>query len=478
VQSRGQRQRGAQLGNLRVRLGRRTEHVIEVKQPLAARPQRPDILYVVLGFVALILVGTILLMLPFATEERAGAGLLRALFTSTSAVCVTGLVVVDTRDYWSTYGELVILLLVQLGGLGFMTSSTLLLLFFGRRLSLAQRVMTDETTFRLGAETPAALVRRIVAMTLLVEAIGALLLVTFFSVRDGFGRDTLWRGFFTAISAFNNAGFDIEGRYASLTLMQGHSEVLLTIAGLTLLGGLGYAVVWDVMRHGRWQGLMLNSKIVLLTYAILTFGGTVVVFVSQAIRGAQLADLSVPQALAASFAQSSYARTSGFSALDMSMVQPELLMVIAGLMFIGGASGSTAGGIKVTTFSSLYFAIMASLRGDDHVHVFGREIPWRQINRALAVALLSVAIVFASGFALHLTTDATTDFVLFEAVSAFGTVGLSAGVTPTLNAPGQLIVIVTMFVGRLGPLTVALALAARFGGSQRIRYPESHLSIG
>ncbi|MEX1021649.1 MAG: potassium transporter TrkG [Dehalococcoidia bacterium] len=479
VQSGGQRRRGAQLGNLRVRRGRRTQQVVQVERSAVSRPQRPGVLYLILGFLTVILAGTVLLMLPIATEDRESAGFMRALFTSTSAVCVTGLVVTDTRAYWSTFGEVTILALIQLGGLGFMTSSTLLLLFFGRRLSVAQRVISGETTFRLGQESLGDLVRRIVGLTLVTEAAGAVLLIAFFTVHDrSFSLEPAWRGLFTAVSAFNNAGFDIEGGGRSLTQYGGNPGVLLTVAALTIVGGLGYAVVWDVKQSRRWSRFTLNSKIVLLTYGMLMVAGMVVIFASEAFRGGSLASLPLPQAALSAFAESTYARTSGFTAFDLGRVQPEILMFMAALMFIGGASASTAGGIKVTTFSALYFAIIASVRGDEHVHVFGREIPWRQINRALAVALLSVAIVFASGFALHLVSDAPTDHILFEAVSAFATTGLSAGITGTLDAAGQAILVVTMFVGRLGPLTIALALAARFRGAERIRYPEADLSIG
>lgn len=479
MQSGGERRRGAQLGNLRVRRGRRTQHVVTVERPRVARPQRPGVMYLILGFVVLILVGTILLMLPMASEDRASAGFFRALFTATSAVCVTGLVVTDTRDYWSTFGEVTILVLIQLGGLGFMASSTLLFIFLGRRLSVAQRVITGETTFRLGLESLPQLLKRILVMTLTVEAAGALALITLFSIQDRrTDLDTLWRGLFTAVSGFNNAGFDLEGGGRSLTAYAGNPAVLLVVAALTVLGGLGYAVVWDVKEHRRWRHLTLNSKLVLVTYGMLLVVGAVVVFASEAFAGGELAGLSLPQAGVTALAESAYTRTSGFTAVNLGGARPELLMFIAALMFIGGAPASTAGGIKVTTFSSLFFAIVASIKGEEHVHVFGREIPWRQINRALAVALLSVAIVFASGVLLHLTTDAPTDYVLFEAVSAFGTVGLSTGITGTLNEFGQAILVVTMFVGRLGPLTVALALAGRFRGAERVRYPESDLSIG
>lgn len=479
MQSGGQQRRGAQLGNLRVRRGRRTERVVEVERPKISRPRRPGVVVLLLGFAAVILLGTLILLLPAASADGRSAGVIRALFTATSAVCVTGLVVVDTRDSWSTLGHVVILALIQVGGFGFMTSSTLLLMFLGRRMTIAQRVMTQNTTFRLGAESLGDLVKRIAILTVLLEASGAVLLTAFFAMHDGLSRETAWRGLFTAISAFNNAGFDIEGGGRSLTQFVGNPGVLLTVSVLTVFGGLGYAVIWDVKEQRRWRRLTLNSKIVLTTYALLMVAGGVLIFASQAFDGGTLSEYGLGYAALASFAESTYARTSGFTAINLGAVEPEILMFMAGLMFVGGASASTAGGIKVTTFSALWFAILASVRGADRVTAFGREIPWRHINRALAVALLSVAIVFACGFALHFTIDAPTDHILFEAVSAFATTGLSAGVTGSFNAAGHLILIVTMFVGRLGPLTIALALAGRLGGHrERLRYPEADLSIG
>ncbi len=479
MHSGGQQRQGSAIGNLRVRRGRRRQQVVDVERPTIRKPRQPTVLVLILGFLVLIAVGTALLMLPFMTRTDEGAPFLRALFTATSAVCVTGLVVVDTHDHWAVPGQITILALIQLGGLGFMTSSTLLLILLGRRLSLSQRLVTGEFAGRLGSEDPRLLVRRIVTLALTIEAIGALVMISLFAL-DARSLDprVLWRGAFTAVSAFNNAGFDIEGGGVSLQRFAGNPAVLLAVTVLTTLGSLGYAVLWDVGQRRGWRRLTLNSKIVLSTFAVLGLGGGVVIFFREAFGDGIAAELGLGNALIASFAESAYARTSGFSALNLGAADPEILLFIAGLMFIGGASGSTAGGIKVNTFSTLFVTIIASIRGEEHVHVFGREIPWRQVNRALTVALLAVAVAFAATFALMLTTDADPSHVLFEAISAFGTTGLSAGITGSLNAAGQLIVIVTMFLGRIGPLTVALALAARFHGGERIRYPEADVNIG
>ncbi|MCA9848076.1 MAG: Trk family potassium uptake protein [Dehalococcoidia bacterium] len=479
MHSGGQQRQGAQIGNLRVRRGRRQRQVVEVERPPIRRPRRPSVLFLVGGFLALIAIGAVLLWLPFASRDPGSVSLLTALFTSTSAVCVTGLVVVDTYDSWTTFGQVVILALIQLGGLGFMASATLLLLVLGRRLSLGQRVVTASLTGTLGAASVGDLLRRIFVMTLVIEAAGTAILIALFAVAEGaLDARVAWRGLFTAVSGFNNAGFDIEGGGRSLSHFATHPLILLTVAALTIAGGLGYAVLWDLRNIRRWRALSLNSKIVLSTYAVLQVLGTLAIFAREAFGNGTLASYAWPHAFVSSFAESAYSRTSGFTAFDLGHAEPDVLLIIAGLMFIGGASGSTAGGIKVNTFTSLFATIIASIRGEEHVHLFQREIPWTQVNRALTVALLSVAFVFTSAIALHATNDADALHSIFEAVSAFGTVGLSAGITGTLNAAGQLVLIVAMFVGRVGPLTIALALTARFSARERIRYPEAEINIG
>lgn len=479
VHSGGIRRRGEQLGNVRVRRGRRRSQVIEVKRLQIARPRHPGVMVLILGFIALILAGTGLLMLPIASQPEGSAGFLRALFTATSAVCVTGLAVVDTRDYWTGFGQGVIVLLIQLGGLGFMTSATLLLLVFGRRISMSQRTVAGATAGSLSTDSVRVVIRRIVLVTLTMEAIGFLVLTVAFALDTGrLGWNEVWRGLFTAVSAFNNAGFDIEGGGQSMIGYAGNPLVLWTLAVLTVAGGTGYAIWWDLKATRKWARLALNTKLVAVTSLILVVIGTLEIFLREGFRDATLGALNAPQALLAAGAESVYARTSGFTAFALNDKEPETLLILMGMMFIGGASGSTAGGIKLTTFSALGFAIIASVRGDEHVTAFGREIPWRQINRALAVALLSVAIVFASTFLLSIAHDGDFIDIMFEAVSAFATCGLSTGITGSLNEAGQLIIIVTMFIGRVGPLTIALALAERLGRPSRLRYPEADLNIG
>ena len=480
MQSGGEQRRGAQIGNVRVRRGRRQRQVVAVEQPRIRRPRRPGLSILFIGLIALIAVGTALLMLPAANRDGSSAGFLTALFTATSAACVTGLVVRDTLDTWTPFGQGVIFLLIQVGGLGFMASATLLLLVLGRRVSISQRVITASMTGSLGAASVTHLLRRITLMTLAFEGAGAVVLIGVFAAHAG-GIDlaVVWRGLFTSVSAFNNAGFDLEGGGRSLTAYANSPVVLLTVAALAMAGSVGYATIWDVNRTRGWSRLTLNTKVVLSTFGVLILVGMATIFFREALGNGVLAPLSLPNALVAAFAESAYARTSGFSALNLGDAAPEVLLVIAGLMFIGGASGSPAGGIKVNTFTTLFVTIIAAARGQDRVHLFQREIPWPQVNRALTVALLAVAIVFGLTIGLTATNpDLDPIHVIFEAFSAFGTTGLSAGITGSLNAAGQVIIIIGMFLGRVGPLAIALVLAGRFSGRERVRYPEAEINIG
>ncbi len=475
---RGQRVQGERRGDLRVRIARRQTQHVEVKAAKALRPPQPSVLYVPAGFAALILLGTGLLMLPLASVEPGSSPFLVALFTATSAVCVTGLVVVDTHDYWTRFGEAVILILIQMGGLGFMTSSTLLLMLLGRRLSLRQRVVMAGTLGRLATTPPAILVKRIVLLTMAFEAVGAALLVGLFVLGGGtLDGGTIWRGAFTSVSAFNNAGFDIEGGFLSLIEVRTDQFVLLVVGSLILLGGTGYAVWSDIVMRRSWSALSVDTKIVLSTSAVLILLGTAAVLLFESLAGGVLDGLGVLDSVANAAFMSVSARTAGFTVVDLAATEDSTRLVTMALMFIGAAPASTAGGIKLTTFTVLLFAILASVGGREQVLAFGRSISASVVNQGLSIALLAVAIVFALTLGLLVTTPAALSDVAFEAVSAFGTVGLSTGVTPTLSDPARLMVIAVMFIGRLGPLAIALALAGR-AETQQVRYPEEPVSMG
>lgn len=454
-----------------------TSETYRLKQPKVRRQSRNPAVVLVIGFAAMILIGTLLLSLPFVTESGERAGVIVALFTATSAVCVTGLVVVDTQNYWNTSGEAIILLLIQLGGIGFMASSTLLLLLMGRRARLRERLVLGEA---MGTATPGntlRLVRRIGLTTLVIEAIGALLLFPRFLEHRSSAAEAAWWSFFHSISAFNNAGIDLFGGFRSLTAYHDDYWIIGVVGLLILLGGISFLVMADIYEQRRWRRLSVDSKLVLSTTALLIVAGILLTLIFESSNPHTLKPLPVEEKIEDAIFFSIAPRTAGFSHIDLDLVRDETLFFSLPLMFIGGASGSTAGGIKIQTFALLFFAILATLRGREHASAFGREIGHIQVYRALSVALLAIAVVVLVALVLTLTEDQRFLDILFESVSAFATVGLSNGVTPELSIPGRLIIIVTMFIGRLGPLTLALALAARTS-RENIRYATDTVRIG
>jgi trk system potassium uptake protein len=427
------------------------------------RPPPPPGLVLLAGFAVLILIGTLILMLPISSAAGQWTDPLSALFTATSAACVTGLVVLDTATYWSPFGHVVILALIQVGGFGFMTGSTLLLfLLVGRRTGLRDRVLVQASTGvpELGSVT--TLVKRVAIFTLLVEAAGALALTFAFLLRDHDAIEAGWWGIFHSISGFNNAGFDLMGDFRSLTEFTGDPFVLGPLAVLIILGGLGFAIVGDAIGKRHWQRFALETKIVLLTTLALVVGGTIGIGVFDWNNPETLGALPAEQRPLNALFESVTLRTAGFSAIDTGGLTEASLFLVMALMFIGGASGSPAGGIKINTFSILLVAIVSTARGRPSAEAFGRRIPHILIYRALSVALLSIAVVFVTALGIEVfSRDFSFVQVLFEAVSAFGTVGASTGITPDLDEPSRLVVIIAMFIGRLGPLTLVLTLAAR-----------------
>ena len=457
---------GRRPGDRRVRVEATKPQAFTVRPPRRIRRPPSPAASLVLLFVVLIGAGTALLMLPVASSDGSVTTPVIALFTATSAACVTGLVVVDTATHWSPFGQVVILLLIQAGGFGIMAGSTLLLqVFLGRRTTLRDRVLVQESLGGLELGTVTGLLKRIAIFTLVIEATGAIVLsIAFVSGPEaGPPGDPLgiWWGIFHSVSAFNNAGFDLTGGFRSLIPFVDDWVVLLTIAVLLTLGGLGFAIVGDAFARRRWSRLALETKIVLLTTAALLVAGTFLIGFTEWNNSATLGSLPPEQRALNALFESATLRTAGFTALETGAFVEATLFVVMALMFIGGASGSTAGGIKVNTFSVLLIAIVSTVRGQPSAIAFGRRIQHGVVYRALAVALLALAWVFVVGLGLTLTTDASFVQTLFEAVSAFGTVGASTGITPDLTDPARLITILAMFVGRLGPLTLVLALAAR-----------------
>lgn len=444
-------------------------------EPLKQKNGDLSPIVLVLGFAGLITIGALLLLLPVSTNTGEITSPADAVFTATSAVCVTGLVVLDTATHWSLFGQIVILVMIQLGGLGFMTSATLFVLALGRRIGLREKLLIGETlgTLKLGGLVN--LVKKIALFTLISESIGTLIFYLHFSAEGSYDMP-FWRALFQSISAFNNAGFDLFGHFHSLTKHQSDALLLLTTAALTILGGISYVVVADIFTKHRFSNLTLDTKIVLVVSGTLLLFGTAVIFVAEFANQSTLAPLSVADKLLVAFFQSAIARTSGFTAITMAQITPYCLFFILVLMFIGGAAGSTAGGIKVNTFGILIATFVSSLKGKEYAGIYGKEFIIQQIYRALAVVILSLTLITVVVFILTVTE--TFDFlaIFFETVSAFSNTGLSAGISPSLSLAGKLTIIFTMFIGRLGPLTLTLSLLERQKLST-YRYPQEAVRI-
>jgi trk system potassium uptake protein len=428
------------------------------------------------GFSGLIVVGTLLLMLPISHSTGQWTSLLDAMFTATSAVAVTGLVVVDTGTYWSGFGQAVILALIQIGGLGFMTSSTLLLRLIGRRASLRERLLLQESQGGGAVGSALGLARRVLVFTLVIEGVGALMLTLAFLPERPL-MEAVWWGVFHSITAFNNAGFDLTGGFRSVGMYQDAPHILLPLSFLVIFGALSYSVLEDVLRRRNFQQLTLDSKLVLVTSAALLVAGTVLLLFTERLNNATLGDMPLGVRVLNAFFLSAMARSGGFATFDLAVLSEGGLLILIALMLMGGSAGSTAGGIKVQTVGILVSASLSAIRGLPDVVAFERRVPIPNVLRAIAVAGMSVLLVFAMTFAISLTENQLFLRELFEVVSAAATVGLSTGLSVEASPAGRLILMAMMFIGRLGPLTLAIALAERERGSP-LRWPAAAVRIG
>ncbi|MFC4077171.1 TrkH family potassium uptake protein [Salinithrix halophila] len=437
----------------------------------------PQIL--VLGFATVILIGAVLLSLPIATEGVAALSFTDALFTATSAVCVTGLVVVDTATTFSTFGEVVIMILIQVGGLGFMGFATFFALLLGKRVGMRERLILTEAynQNRLGGVVQ--LVKYMVIIFALFEGIGFLILAARWVPE--FGLKGLYYALFHSISAFNNAGFDLMGDqfgpFSSMTAFVGDPIVSLTLASLFIIGGIGFVVLVELFQYRYARRFSLHTKLVFVTTLCLTVVGVGGILVIEWGNADTLGALGFGDAAMAAFFQGVTPRTAGFNTLDLAAMYPATQFLIILLMFIGASPSSTGGGIKTTTFVAILLAVWGMVRGHDDVVTFRRRIPHGQIYKALTVSVASMALVTIMTMLLTITESSDVFHVFFETVSAFGTVGLSLGVTPELSETGKFLVIFTMFAGRLGPMTIAFAVAKRMV-KPPYRHPEERPLIG
>ncbi|HSN65031.1 MAG TPA: TrkH family potassium uptake protein [Fusibacter sp.] len=433
---------------------------------------------VVLGYFIIILVGGTLLSFPIASRSGEGVPLLNAFFTATSATCVTGLVVYDTYLQWSLFGQTVILILIQIGGLGFMTIITIFSVYLKRNIGLHERKLLMQSTGSMKIGGIVRMVKRIVTGTFIFEAIGTLLLATRFCPKLGFW-DGLYTALFQSVSAFCNAGFDTLGRFgvfSSLTTYSNDYLVNFTIMMLIVTGGIGFIVWNDIILHRhQLKKYQLHSKIVLTATLVLIIVGTFLFYIFE--NQNSLADMHFSDKILASMFQSITPRTAGFNTVDIGSLSESAHLLTILLMFIGGSPGSTAGGIKTTTFVVMIMGALASSRHHSHINIFKRRLDEHIVREASAIATLYTFLILSSTLFISFIQEFELKDVLFEVVSAIGTVGLSTGITPALSEPSKMIIMLMMFAGRVGGLTLALVLAEKRTSTQANR-PIEKIMIG
>lgn len=433
------------------------------------------------GFGGLILLGALLLHMPVCSTHEPLA-FIDALFTATSAVCVTGLTVIDPGKDLTFLGQLILITLIQIGGLGFMTFSTIILILLRRRITLSERLVISNSLNEESLQGMVSLTMRIVVLAFSIEGMGAVLLMTRMIPAQGVTRG-VWHSIFHSISAFCNAGFDLVGGFP---YYKNDPVVLLVIAALIAVGGLGFSVLFDLQRnHTHLARLSLHSKLVLVISTILTVTGAICFFVLEYDNPRTLADPQLHpymRPIAALF-QSVTTRTAGYHTLDQAgLTSPSLVLTMI-LMFIGASPASTGGGLKTTTFGLFFLLIYNVLRGRDRVVVFRRTISQTQVNRAVVLFTLALSLIILSHLTLSLLLEPSevvnASNILYEVISAFGTVGLTIGVTAELNEPAKLLMSLIMFIGRVGLMTIALGLTRQHPkGQNNLIYPEGKVMIG
>lgn len=433
---------------------------------------------IVAGFASAIVVGAVVLALPISSSDGSSVGFVTALFTATSALCVTGLAVVDTGTAWSRFGQVVILVLVQVGGLGITTFAALFAILVSRKLGLRSRLLAQTETGALELGSVGRLVRRIAAFSIAFEVIGAAVLwLLFWRLHDQSVGEAAWNGVFHAVSAFNNAGFSPYGD--SLVGFNEDPPLLVVVSLLVVAGGIGFPVLSELFgstwrRPSRWS---LHTKLTVATTLVLLLGGAVGFLALEWSNPATLGAMPVLDKASNAWFGSVTPRTAGFNSIDYGAANPSTLLLTMVLMLIGGGSVSAAGGLKVTTFALLGFVIWAELRGEPEVNLFGRRVPTSAQRQALSVALIYVGAVVVATFVLGVVSPFELSTTLFEVISALGTVGLSTGVTATLPDSGRLVLTALMFLGRVGPVTVGAALVLR-SKERRYRFPEGRPLVG
>ncbi len=448
----------------------------EKKYPTAHQPVQT----ITLSFAIVILVGAVILMLPICSRNGQFTPFVDALFTATTATCVTGLIVYDTFLHWSTIGHVVILLLIQIGGLGLLTIVTFFNITLGRKLGLRGVHLASETANAIDLTDAPQLIKTIMLVSFSCEAVGALLLMVQFVPQ--YGSEGIFLSVFLSVSAFCNAGIDLlgrEGAYSSLVHYNNNPYVLFIIAALIILGGLGFVVWKDLLLYRKTKKLLLHTRVVLLITGVLLVSGTLFFLLFEWDNPDTLAPLPVWQRFCASAFHSVSARTAGFNTVDMNALKGITKMLLILLMFIGAAPGSTGGGIKVTTFAVLMMTVVSVIRGREDTVIFRRKVDKHIVYKALAIAFFGLTLVILATSVIYFTSAETVDGMnaLLESVSAFATVGLSAGISAAANLPSKLVLILAMYFGRVGPVSFALALTLRQGRRHEV-LPGGKITVG
>ncbi|WP_251860945.1 TrkH family potassium uptake protein [Clostridium sp. Marseille-Q2269] len=430
-----------------------------------------------LGFAAVIVIGAILLSLPISSQSGQRTSFLDCLFTATSAVCVTGLVVVDTGTYWTYFGKTVIMMLIEIGGLGFMSFATLLALVLGKKITLKERLVMQEALNTFNIQGLVKMARYVLIFTFSIQGAGALLLSTQFIPKYGLAKG-LYYGVFHSVSAFCNAGFDLFGNFSSLTGVYNNPVIILVIAFLIIIGGIGFYVWYEIYHYKGHRRLSTHAKLVLSATALLVIIGTILMFIFESRNPATMANMTFGNKVLSSFFAAVTPRTAGFNSISTSDMTMAGIFLTIILMFIGGASGSTAGGIKVTTAGVLIMTVVSVVRGKQDTEINKKRISKEIVYRALAITIIALTLVITVTMILSITeVKVPFEYYLYEATSAFATVGLTLGLTTKLTAVGKVVILLTMYAGRVGPLTLAMAFAKRLRNSS-IKYPEEKILVG
>ena len=439
------------------------------------------------GFLVAIIIGTILLSLPIATQDRTVTPLIDSLFTATTSICVTGLVTVSTLDHWSLFGKVVILFLIQFGGLGVITFSTTILMMLGKRITLNERLLIQDAYNLDTLRGMVKLTKKIIKGTLIVEGIGALIYSIQFVQDYGFFSG-IWRAIFNSVSAFCNAGMDILGN-ESLAMYRENPLVNFTTMALIIIGGIGFPVWWDVLEVIRLaikkeiktknllRKLGLHSKLALSVTVILIFGGAFLILLLEYNNEATIAGLSFGDKIMACLFQSVTTRTAGFFTIPQECLRNESAFLCILMMFIGGSPSGTAGGVKTVTLSVIVLSTISIVKGKNDIEVFKRKLPDFYLKKALAVVMVNLCVLIVTTTCLLVFVPGNFMDILYEATSALATVGLTRNLTGTLNVIGKFIIIVTMYLGRIGPITMMLAFSMKRAKGLRT-LPEEKVLVG